>query len=257
MSASASSASISLAGLPILSTTSAKLSTLLQQRLQRHQKTSLVFANTNLVMQCPHLRTWLQDEEVVVVNDGVGVDIAALLFAGKRFKENLNGTDFSPYLLKDLKTPHKLFLLGGAAGVAEKAGSVIEREYGHQVVGIQDGFAAVPSLLLINRINASGADVVLVALGNPRQEEWVRAHSPQLSASLLMCVGALFDFLSGNVHRAPRWMQAFRLEWLFRLGREPRRLLRRYTLDIALFFILCLRYRRYQPGTTMAGGDNP
>jgi beta-1,4-glucosyltransferase len=248
-------ASISLAGFPILSTSSAKLSALLQERMHSQKKTALVFANSNLVMQCQHLRSWLRGEDVVLVNDGVGVDIAALMVAGQRFEENLNGTDFSPYLLKDLTTPHKLFLMGAAPGIAERAGRVIERDYGHEVVGTHDGFTTIDPQDLHGKINASGADIVLVALGNPRQEEWVRAHAPALRAGLLIGVGALFDFLSGNVPRAPRWMQALRMEWAFRLGHEPRRLVRRYTVDMVRFLVLCLRYPHRKAGVVRANGE--
>jgi beta-1,4-glucosyltransferase len=95
---------------------------------------------------------------------------------------------------------------------------------------------------LCQRINASGADIVLVALGNPRQEEWIRQNMGALNANLLVSVGALLDFLSGGVRRAPMWVQKIRFEWLYRLAQEPQRLLRRYTVDIARFLYLCLRY---------------
>jgi beta-1,4-glucosyltransferase len=66
----------------------------------------------------------------------------------------------------------------------------------------------------------------------------------KLNARLLVSVGALFDFLSGSVQRAPKWVQKIRFEWLYRLTREPRRMAQRYTVDIARFLILCLRYPR-------------
>ena len=234
--------SLPLAGFPIQSMTAAVLSNLLQERLAVARQTVLLFANTNLILQCQPLRDWLCGEDVMLVNDGIGLDIAALIKYGRRYQANLNGTDFLPYLLKSLMLPRKVFLLGGKPGVAEKAGGVIQRQFGQQVVGCINGYTALQPAALCEAINCSGAEIVLVAMGNPLQEEWIRANMGALDAKLLVGVGALFDFLSGGVQRAPRWVQQIRCEWLFRLCQEPRRLLKRYTLDIFRFLSLCVRH---------------
>jgi len=232
-----------LAGYPIISTTAAALSAMLQARLAAAKKTVLVFANTNFVLKCAPIRSWLCSEDVVIVNDGIGLDLAALIVCGRRYQENLNGTDFSPYLLKRLDVRRKIFLFGGKPGVAEKAGIVIEREFGHQVVGCLNGYSQMTSAALCDEINRSGAEIVLVAIGNPKQEEWIRANMSALNAKLFIGVGALFDFLSGGVQRAPRWIQRIHCEWLYRLYLEPRRLMRRYTVDVVSFLFLCLHWR--------------
>jgi beta-1,4-glucosyltransferase len=240
--------SLPLAGYPILSVAAAALVPQLEQRLEQRlatpQKTILLFANTNLVLKCQAMRQWLCGEEVILVNDGIGLDIAALLMHGRRYEENLNGTDFLPHLLKSLRIRRKIYLLGGMPGVAENAAAVIQNHMGHEVVGCTDGYSKLDAAVLRQRINHSGAEIVLVAMGNPIQEEWIRANAAELDASLLIGVGALFDFLSGKARRAPRWVQKIRFEWLFRLSLEPKRLLRRYTLDIASFVLLCLRDRK-------------
>jgi beta-1,4-glucosyltransferase len=141
-------------------------------------------------------------------------------------------------------------LLGGKSGVAEKAGDAIEQQTGQLVVGCADGYSHTDPSALCARINDSGADIVLVAMGNPIQEEWIRQHMGALNARLFVSVGALFDFLSGDVQRAPQWVQKIRFEWLYRLTREPRRLAQRYTLDLARFLVLCLRYPRSQQTQT-------
>jgi len=233
---------LSLAGYPVLSTTSEGLRDMLQTRLDASTKTVLVFANTNFVLQCQPIRPWLNEEEVIIVNDGIGMDIASLMQHGRRFRNNLNGTDFMPYLFKTLGQVHRIFLLGGRAGVAEKAAAVIERSMGQKVVGTADGYSDTAPAELCARINASGADIVLVALGNPHQEEWIRQNMGALNAKLFVSVGALLDFLSGGVRRAPQWVQTIRFEWAYRLAQEPQRLLRRYTVDIARFLYLCSRY---------------
>ena len=236
--------SLPLAGYPILSISSDALVGQLSQRLAVSQKTMLLFANTNLVLKCQQMRSWLCADNVILVNDGIGLDIAALLLHGQRYQENLNGTDFLPYLLESLQIRQKIYLLGGMPAVAETAARVLQHEMRHEVVGCTDGYSKLDAACLRARINQSGAQIVLVAMGNPIQEEWIRANSDALDATLFIGVGALFDFLSGRARRAPRWIQKIRFEWLFRLSLEPRRLLRRYTLDIARFMLLCVRDRK-------------
>lgn len=243
-SGNACSEYLPLAGYPILSISAVELSRRLGQRLAEGRQTALLFANTNFILQCQSMLAWLHGAEVILVNDGVGLDIAAGITHGRRFQANLNGTDFLPRLFKEQAVCRKLFLYGGKPGVAEKAGLVIEAEFGQQVVGCLDGYTDLSSPAACDLINRTGAEVVLVALGNPLQEAWIRRNMKALDASLLIGVGAWFDFLSGSVPRAPRWVREIRCEWLYRLGHEPRRLMRRYTLDIGRFLLLCLRRRQ-------------
>jgi beta-1,4-glucosyltransferase len=230
-----------LAGYPILSGSAAGVQQVIRERLAGAQKTVLLFANTNFVIQCRKLLPWLHSKEVLLLNDGVGLDIAALLKHRRRYQANLNGTDFVPALLKTLETRRKIYLFGSKPGVAEKAGIAIERDIGQQIVGCTDGYSRLSGEALVTRINQSGAEIVLVALGNPMQENWIRKHMQALDAPLLVGVGALFDFLSGEARRAPDWVQQIRCEWIYRLLQEPERLLRRYTVDIFSFLYLCLR----------------
>ena len=111
-------------------------------------------------------------------------------------------------------------------------------------IGVQDGFTPIAPEDLTALINTSEAEVVLVALGDPKQEEWIRDNMHASNANLLVCVGALFDFLSGKALRAPRWVQRLRMEWFFRLLQEPRRLARRYSIDIVRFLFLCSQFQR-------------
>jgi beta-1,4-glucosyltransferase len=201
------------------------------------------FANTNFVVQCRALRPRLLAPTVRVVNDGIGMDLAALLVHRRRFAENLNGTDFIPYLCARSSRPLRLFLLGSAPGVAERAGRHLAEALGQRVVGTCDGYGEFASAGdgLVARINAARPDIVLVAFGNPRQEAWILDHRDALDVPGLFGIGALLDFLSGNVSRAPEWVRRWRMEWLYRLTREPRRLLKRYSLDLLVFFGVCLR----------------
>ena len=175
----------------------------------------------------------------LVLNDGIGVDLASMLYEGERFPENLNGTDFVPDLLAHTTRSLRIYLLGGKQGVAEQAAcKLIERFPAHQVVGARNGyFTAAEAGEVVAGINDVQPDLVLVALGNPRQEEFIAAHRDKIDAPVLIGVGALFDFVAGRVVRAPQAFRALRLEWLFRLLQEPRRLGKRYTIDTARFLI--------------------
>jgi N-acetylglucosaminyldiphosphoundecaprenol N-acetyl-beta-D-mannosaminyltransferase len=93
----------------------------------------------------------------------------------------------------------------------------------------------------VGRIRASGADIVWVGLGTPKQELWMAANAPHLEHCMLMGVGAAFDFHAKVKRQAPRWMQRMGLEWSFRLLSEPRRLARRYLIGIPRFFLLLAR----------------
>ena len=232
-----------LGGYRMHSMTRERLAEELLQTLDSGRKRQVFFANTNFVVQCQPLRARLRAPAVRVVNDGIGMDLASLLIHRRRFAENLNGTDFIPYLCTQSVRPLRFFLLGSRPGVAAQAARHLVDRLGQQVVGSCDGYAefAQAGDGLVAMINASGAEIVLVAFGNPRQEAWILDHCAACDASVMFGVGALLDFLSGNARRAPSWMRTLHLEWLFRLCLEPRRLLKRYSWEMIGFFWICLR----------------
>jgi beta-1,4-glucosyltransferase len=240
---------ISIAGFPVTRTDGQALARRLLAALQARNKVALFFANTNFIVQCRAQLPRMQDEAVIIVNDGVGLDIAALMLRGGRFLENLNGTDFTPYLFKSCERPLRVFLLGGKQEVLQRAADYARHQLGQEVVGVCDGYDELRDRRdLIAAINRSAPDVVLVALGNPIQEEWILAHRQALDAGIVMGVGALFDFWAGSKTRAPTLMRALRLEWFYRLCLEPRRLVRRYTVDIVRFLAHCHRHRAPMAG---------
>ncbi len=162
--------------------------------------------------------------------DGIGVALAAKMTC-HNLTANLNGTDFIPALLKEAaKMGKSVYLFGGTPGTAIKAADNLIHEIpGLQIAGTRDGFAqAQNDAEIIADINASGADIVLVALGVPMQELWLHRNAPYIDAELTMGVGAALDFFAGNVTRAPAWVRKAKCEWVWRLAQEPRRLAKRY-----------------------------
>lgn len=234
---------VSLGGFKVLGTTASELATRLLACRDNQTQATLFFANTNFIVQCQPLRHLMTDD-VLIVNDGVGMDIAARLLRGVRFQENLNGTDFLPYLFRNAAAPLRVYLIGGKPEIVARASRHVSEKLGQVVVGYCDGYTGMrANQSLVETINQAKPDVVLVALGNPIQERWILDHRSKLDTTILAGVGALFDFWAAAKPRAPLLVQRLRMEWFYRLCLEPRRLMRRYTIDIAKFFQLCYRYR--------------
>ncbi|MBK5926134.1 UDP-phosphate galactose phosphotransferase [Rhodobaculum claviforme] len=174
-----------------------------------------------------------------VLPDGIGVEQAARM-NGVEIAANLNGTDFVPQLLRGAAARGRsVFLFGAAPGVAAAAAARLVRDIPTlRIAGHRDGFdGAADTDAAIADINASGADILLVALGVPAQDVWLDRHADRLHPGLTLGVGALFDFLGGQVVRAPAPVRRARLEWLWRLAQEPRRLAGRYLLGNLAFLL--------------------
>jgi alpha-1,3-mannosyltransferase len=217
------------------------------EQLDRHfaQRTATVvaFANANcLNVAHADARVRVALRDALVLNDGVGIDLASKLLFGAQFPDNLNGTDFTPYYLQRTRHHFRLYLLGGRRGVADQAANFLAQTCPrHQIVGCRAGyFPRSEDALIAQAIRASGADIVLVAMGNPTQELWLRDNLAATGCRLGFAVGALFDFMAGEAQRAPLWIRTARLEWMYRLVREPRRLWRRYVIGNPVFMLRVL-----------------
>lgn len=225
-------------GVPVLAAPGADVVAEIDARLAAGEQLKVTYLNahaSNLAASDKEFLALLQ--RFTVLNDGFGVDIAARLLNGVAFPENLNGTDFTLRLLRTTSRHFRIFLLGAKPGVAEDAASVIEALLPqHMVVGSRDGyFVAAGVDDVVKEIKASGADLLLVAMGNPAQEFWIDEHLEATGCRMAMAVGALFDFLAARVPRAPLAVRQMRMEWAFRLALEPGRLWRRYLIGNPLF----------------------
>lgn len=225
-------------GVAVTSAPMAEMIAALESRLASGERIKLAFLNahtSNLAGADPQFSELLKG--FTVLNDGVGVDIACRRLHGERFPENLNGTDFVPAYLAAVSRPLRIYLFGGQEGVASAAAArIAEIAPQHTLVGAENGyFAPAAEPEIVARIAAANPDIVLVALGNPAQEFFIARNAGALNAPLLVGVGALLDFLSGRVARAPAFFRRARLEWIWRLGREPGRLWKRYLLGNSQF----------------------
>lgn len=189
------------------------------------------------------------------LGDGIGLKIAGRLL-GEEIRENVNGTDLFPRLCARLEdTRQSLFLLGGRQGVAEMVAEwAVARFPEIRVAGVRHGFfqeSETPQV--IEEINASGAAVLLVAFGAPKQEKWIRQNRDSLRVTAALGVGGLFDFYSGRIPRAPQWLRELGLEWVYRLYQEPGRMWRRYLVGNVVFLSRVIWQRLVQGHA----GDSP
>ena len=232
---------INLFGLPISNHTLAQASKELINAAVDNERRVVFFVNAhcvNVAEKHSKYRADLKDADLLYA-DGIGMRLAAKS-SGQLLRDNVNGTDLFPLLCRDAaEAGVAIALLGASPGVAE---CCAEQMVGHQpnlkIVWTQHGYLDEGSdHSVISSINESGADILLVAMGVPRQELWISRHASELDPAIIMGVGALYDFYSGDVARAPKFMRNIGFAWLFRLMLEPRRMFSRYVIGIPIFVL--------------------
>ncbi len=233
-------------GIRVASIAWREAASLLDRLIEQRRFTKVGFLNAhiaNLAVSDPGFAAVLND--FLILPDGVGVDLAAQILYGSPFPDNLNGTDFIPGFLRDGETHLTIGLIGAKPDNVEGAVRNFKRQAPqHDFVLINDGFfTAVDEPAILERIRAIRPDILLVAMGVPRQELWIARNMDESHCTLPIAVGALFDFMSGAVPRAPRLVRRLKLEWMFRLMIEPVRLWRRYIVGNPLFIGRVLRAR--------------
>lgn len=192
----------------------------------------------NMSVNDPFYRRCLQHSCHKVFADGSGIRIASL-WKGFSPKDNLNGTDMFPRLCEQVAENNlSIFLLGGAPGIAAKTAENMQHKYPKlTIAGTHHGYfdSVENEQAVIAQINASGASILLVAMGAPKQEIWLEKHQPVLNVAVGIGVGGLFDFYSEKIIRAPLWVRQIGMEWVCRLAEEPKRMWKRYILGNPLF----------------------
>ncbi|MBE2294248.1 MAG: WecB/TagA/CpsF family glycosyltransferase [Phycisphaerales bacterium] len=206
---------------------------------EKQEKALLAFVNPdclNIAYTHDRYRSVLQ-QAARVLPDGIGIKVGCRI-RGLGLAANVNGTDLFPRLCeRAARDGFSLFLLGARPGIAEQVAKNMQARYpGLRIAGLQHGyFEPDEEDAIMARINTSGAGVLLVAFGVPRQELWLADHQAILRPPVCMGVGGLFDFYSGRIPRAPLWLREIGLEWTWRLIQEPGRMWRRYLLGNPLF----------------------
>jgi N-acetylglucosaminyldiphosphoundecaprenol N-acetyl-beta-D-mannosaminyltransferase len=210
----------------------------------RRQSGFICFANVHMIIEAYNDRRLSQDlnKARLVLPDGLPLAVACS-WLYKRKQERVSGMDFMPALLEEIsKTGSKVFLFGSTANVLDKLVVRIQREYpGITVAGsISPPFSRPTEKETedyVRRINESGANFILVALGCPKQERWMAEHFPAISG-IMLGLGGAFSVFAGIQKRCPVWMRNNGLEWFYRLLLEPRRLFKRYCVTNLKFLYL-------------------
>ncbi len=177
-------------------------------------------------------------------------------FLGSPIKEKISGSDFFPAFCEHHKNNEdiKIFLLGAKEGVAAQAQEKVNAKIGQAIVvgshspsfGFEKNEAEC--LKIIEIIKNSGATVLAVGVGAPKQEKWIQKYKDQLpNIKIFLAIGATLDFEAGNKKRAPKWITELGLEWLHRLLSEPRRLWKRYLIGGPLFCWLIVKQKLQVP----------
>lgn len=189
---------------------------------------SVYTPNSEIIMHAyknPEFAELLNNADLLTA-DGIGVVYASKILK-KPIKERAAGYDIARQVLSKMNyTDHKLFLFGGKPGVAEEAKAKLLQEYSDlNIVGLRNGyFKADEEAEVVEEINNSGADIVFVCLGAPKQEEWIDRHAKELKARVAMGIGGSLDVFAGRAERAPEIFCKTGMEWFYRLCKEPWRI---------------------------------
>lgn len=176
----------------------------------------------------------------LLIPDGIGV-IAAARILGLARMERVPGSELMPAICERAALKgYKVFLFGANPETNMRAVEVLRERYpGIQIVGHQDGYVKDQDMpQLIERINASQAEILFIALGSPKQELWMDKYSPLLKVKVCQGVGGTFDVIAGHVKRAPLVFRKMHLEWFYRLASQPKRILRQTALPKFVFQVL-------------------
>ena len=218
---------VEILGVKVDAVTMAQAVERVQELISARKPSIVATANAEMLMRATHdaeLHQILNAAELVVP-DGAGT-VWAAHHLGYEMPERVAGYDLVQELLKLApKKSQRIFFFGSAPGIAEKAKAKAETLYpGIEIAGTRNGFfTAADEPEIIAQIRNSRADILLAALGVPKQEKWLAAHKSELNVPVSIGVGGTLDVMAGAVRRAPKWMQRAKLEWLFRAMLQPSR----------------------------------
>lgn len=218
---------IDILGVKVAGVTMREAISLIEGFIEKKVGVLVATANAEMLMRATYdkkLRHIL-NEAALVVPDGAGT-VWAAHHLGQYMPERVAGYDLAQELMK--KAPEKkwrIYFFGSAPGVADKAKAKAEKLYpGIEIVGIRNGFfKPEDEPQIISAIKIAKPDILLAALGVPKQEKWLSKYRKELGVPVSIGVGGTLDVMAGVMKRAPRWMQRAKLEWLFRGLMQPTR----------------------------------
>lgn len=207
---------------PINVTTYEEILEEISRRIKNNQKYSIISINLNKIILANENKEIM---EIVKSFDCFIPDGISVVRASNELTGRITGVDlFDKICSEHEKIGAKIFLYGAKEEVVEAAKNNLQEKYKNiQIVGFENGYIK-DNDSLIEKINASGANIVFIAMGSPKQEKWIYENREKLKANILMGVGGSFDVVSGKSKRAPKWIRKMGIEWLYRMLKEPKRL---------------------------------
>lgn len=247
-------ATLELLGVRIANLTTAEAIEHIDRIIQHNGHERIAFVNAdslNKAFKNDSFRDTLNRGDMVLA-DGIGIKVGCRM-TKQHIRENVNGTDLFPRLCAHMSArSQRLYLLGAKAGIPERVRDWVNTHHpGVNIAGVRNGyFSDDETPAICEAIRKARPDVLLVALGAPRQEQWIETYFADLDTHVAIGVGGLFDFYSDTIPRAPVWMREVGIEWVYRLLQEPCRMMKRYLIGNLLFVIRVLRYGKSAPRNT-------
>lgn len=238
---------LTILGIPIDRVDQAQALRIMQDYIDSGKPHYIVTANAEIIYQASQDATMRQVVcgADLVTADGSGV-VWASKYIGQPLSERVTGIDLVHAICQTSETAGwRIYILGAVPGIAQQAADKLRQQYpACQIVGVQHGyFKAEEEPRIVEQIRQAKPDVLLVAMGAPRQELWITKHQDVLQVPVAMGIGGSLDVISGNLKRAPQWMQKLSLEWLYRLLIQPSRFKRVLALPK---FVLAVRKEQRQ-----------
>ncbi|WP_270550004.1 WecB/TagA/CpsF family glycosyltransferase [Clostridium perfringens] len=218
----------------------------LLKEIENKKRVNIISGNPEVLyngIKNEFLKNSFTKEDALIIPDGVGTLLAAKI-NGIDITEKIAGIEVMNMLLEEARDKNlKVFLLGAKEEILIKCKEKIKESYdGIDIVGSNNGFFDLDNCDdLIEKINESKADILLVAMGAPRQEVFIEKYKDKLCCKIFMGVGGSFDVFAGNVNRAPQFMINIGMEWLYRVAKEPWRIKR--LGSIPKFLVLSIKER--------------
>jgi len=227
-------------GIDVCVTTYEELKKCIRNDIEQNKKSYIVTVNPEKVIKASKDKSLkkILNGAKYQIPDGVGIIYASKIKKGK-IKSRITGIDTMEMICELCNEENfKIFMYGAEEEVIEKAKVKLENKYPNiNICGYINGYERDASKI-IDRINNSGANVLFVALGSPKQELFISKNINDINCNILLGVGGSFDVISGKKKRAPRWMRKKGLEWLYRLIKEPKRFFRQTKIISFIFEVI-------------------
>lgn len=242
---------VDIFGVKVASTTLEELIELILNTIEYREKLILSYINVyalNLAYEDHAYKNYLKRSDIIFC-DGIGVKIAAKFLNGTNLHRHTPPDWFPELALKCAAAGHSFFFLGAGDGVTQKAAQILKQQNPNiKIHGTHHGYFdksvdGIQNECVVDEINRLSPNILLVGFGMPIQERWIYENAARLNVNIILPVGAFFDYYTGDVIRAPRWMTDHGFEWLGRLIIEPRRLWKRYVIGNPLFFWRILKQK--------------